>query len=536
MPARLAKLRTAWIVLSYAGLLAAAFVSNLSRGLWEDGYFVIRFARNFWHHGCFAWNESDGPVYGMTSQTLQLLGTALYALDASHVVILLHAALTAAALATLFTIGWTLKRHGAFPIGLIPAALALSLPLLLELLTSGLETTLALWVVALTIVVTLELVDGHCRPTHAALASLLVYWTRPDAILVPLVALGFLGLRHKRRILTTYALIGLGLTASWTLFYFYYGTALPLPFYIKTHGISAQTASHLAIFAPEKTKNALQAGFLTLPFFYVALHARSRRTLALLASGLALAGYHYVATIETMGHHSRFYLPALVPIWIAAALAYPAYLARRWLPATIAALFGYALAAYVLTKLDAAHRIDLMLDHTRYLPYLAGCACMLLAPRAKTWIAAALVGASFWAAAIFDYEFHGLRIEPDREILLHQIAPRRVFRGLARLRARVPVHVLFHTDMGAPGVLFPDARVVDLDGLLNAEITLHGARFEDLCTRDRPEAIFLPNETYRELRHTVLTSRCFQNYRTVDDDPSSPLRVRADLRAQYVRD
>jgi hypothetical protein len=55
---------------SFAGLVAAVFFSTLQRGLWEDGYFVQRFAAQFWRHGTFAWNASDGPVYGMTCATL----------------------------------------------------------------------------------------------------------------------------------------------------------------------------------------------------------------------------------------------------------------------------------------------------------------------------------------------------------------------------------------------------------------------------------------------------------------------------------
>ena len=534
MSPRAEKLFTAWIALSYTGLLAASWVSNLPRGLWEDGYFVIRFAHQLWNHGMFAWNPSDGPVYGMTSQTLQLLGAALYAVDAAHVVTLLRAALAASVLATLFTIGRMLKQAGAFPLGLIPATAALSLPLLLELLVSGLETTMALWVVALAIYLTLELFEGRVRPLSVALSHLLVYWTRPDAVVIPLVVLGLLGLQSRRRALITGGFVAAGLAVSLTLFYVYYGTALPLPFYIKTHGISVQTAAHLAVFAPEKTKNAVQAAFWVSPFVYIALHSTSRRTLALLASGFALAAYHYVATVETMGHHSRFYLPALVPLWIAASLAYPAYLGKRRNALTVALCAGYVLCFYGLSRVDAARRIDIWLSPGRYLPYLAACCIVLLVPRANPRLGAAVLRASFLAAAIVLHPVKHRQIETDRAILLRQIAPRRVFRGLARLHERIPVRALFHTDMGAPGLLFPEARVVDLDGLLNEDITLRGAHFQELCAADRPEAIFLPNESYPELRDEVLTSECFKDYRSVDDDPSSPLRIRADLHTRYV--
>src|SRR5687767_693584 len=55
-----------FLLVSFATLLSIVFLSTLSRGLWEDGYFLIRFARNFWRHGTLSWNVADGPVYGMT--------------------------------------------------------------------------------------------------------------------------------------------------------------------------------------------------------------------------------------------------------------------------------------------------------------------------------------------------------------------------------------------------------------------------------------------------------------------------------------
>src|SRR4051794_10849152 len=61
--------------------LAWVFASRIGQGIWEDGYFVKRFAYNYWHHGSFSWNTADGPLYGMTSQTLQVLGTLLYVIS-----------------------------------------------------------------------------------------------------------------------------------------------------------------------------------------------------------------------------------------------------------------------------------------------------------------------------------------------------------------------------------------------------------------------------------------------------------------------
>src|SRR5688572_342289 len=90
-----------FLLLAFAAVLAIVYLSKLSQGLWEDGYFVIRFARNFWRHGAFSWNVADGPVYGMTSQTLQVLGAALHAVTPKHLVLGLKAACCAALFAAL---------------------------------------------------------------------------------------------------------------------------------------------------------------------------------------------------------------------------------------------------------------------------------------------------------------------------------------------------------------------------------------------------------------------------------------------------
>jgi hypothetical protein len=75
--------------------------------------------------------------------------------------------------------------------------------------------------------------------------------------------------------------------------------------------------------------------------------------------------------------------------------------------------------------------------------------------------------------------------------------------------------------------------VVDLDGLLNEDITLRGARFEELCQADRPDAIYVPNEGYQQLRQEVLSSVCLRGYRAVAGGKKGQLRVREELAARY---
>ena len=221
--------------LGFAGALCVVYLSSVGDGLWEDGWFVERFAYNFWHHHTFSWNVADGPCYGMTSQTLQVVGTLLYVIAPGHLALALKAALFASLLVALIV----LARLAPDGDALLPCAVGLSLSLFLEVAQSGLETTFAVLSVALAIAV----IRKGTSPPKIAGVTLALYLTRPDAIVIPLVLL--LGQRREIRTRSLVA-VGVGLALLLGVFRLYYGTALPLPFYVKTHGLTSQSAYHVA--------------------------------------------------------------------------------------------------------------------------------------------------------------------------------------------------------------------------------------------------------------------------------------------------
>jgi hypothetical protein len=176
-------------------VLTWVYVSRLGSGLWEDGYFVKRFAYNYWHHGSFSWNVSDGPVYGMTSQTLQALGTLLYALAPEHVVLGLKACCCAALFATLpvlATLSARLTREatpGPMPldaresaVATLPCLVGLSSAVMIEAALTGLETALGLLAVALALLVIFRPVTGARHVLAVAVCAWAGYLTAPDAI------------------------------------------------------------------------------------------------------------------------------------------------------------------------------------------------------------------------------------------------------------------------------------------------------------------------------------------------------------------
>src|SRR6185436_19792482 len=58
---------------------------------------------------------------------------------------------------------------------------------------------------------------------------------------------------------------------------------------------------------------------------------------------------------------------------------------------------------------------------------------------------------------------------------------------------------IVHSEIGLPGVMFPEWRVIDVTGLANPSIVEQRFDFEALCRHDRPEFVFRPHPTHRAL-------------------------------------
>jgi hypothetical protein len=68
--------RLAWMGLCVAGAVFALHtLGQMAVDPWDDALFFKRFALNTLDHGVAAWNLSDGPVHGNTTQLFQLLST-----------------------------------------------------------------------------------------------------------------------------------------------------------------------------------------------------------------------------------------------------------------------------------------------------------------------------------------------------------------------------------------------------------------------------------------------------------------------------
>jgi len=299
----------------------------------DDAFFFVRYAHNFLETGVFAWNRGEGPVYGNTSQLYQIMVTLVYWLTDRNVVLSVSLAAGVGALAYLVALPWTYvvsrpqldPRLRFFVCAYLIVLIAFDGQLIL-LVGAGMETTWAMTLVALSLLATFRVQNGHLGWNAIALNAAtiaLVYAIRPDATLLAMAApaglVVFAGTRQERLAGIKICLLALVLVlAIMGLCFLYYGDAVPLAFTAKSTPLSA---------LPTQERDE----YLGSPWWYLqttalewhvpetalALAALAMfRSLSPVLRGAALGMlvfvlYHGFFVLPIMGYFGRFYAPML---------------------------------------------------------------------------------------------------------------------------------------------------------------------------------------------------------------------------------
>jgi hypothetical protein len=528
--------RSAGAAAACHGLALASFgLAHVDREPYDDGHFFKRFAVNALDHGVLAWNLDEGPVYGSTSQVFQLLAVLVTAVTRDHYMLLTRV-LAACCLLLGFLV---MRRATADRDGGVSAALAFCSPALLFPLLSGMETALTVLGIALVLEWTCpERPARHGAPGAAFVV--LVYLIRPDAALLVLPPWLFAQYSATRRLpLREVALLAALLAAALAVLRWYYGNALPLPFYAKQAAFSPYDAHFIAISKEVGLQRFAVFLLCAAPLLLAGLLRRDRVNLVLLGTAFVFVGYHLVATIDVMGMHGRFFVPAMPLLVLASARGLQQPLGPG--TARAAALLvgvAYAALAILLWTGDALptkfvlDRIPRVLQAVLVVASFALFASVAL-PRIRRHLALG-VPLALALGALTLVQPAAIRALSDEDFLALHTSRYTVYRGLDVLRACFGprIHV-YHSEVGLPGLRFQEGKVTDLAGLLSPAWLFRRTSFDAECTREKPEAIFLPHKNYVALNREILGSRCIADYERVVAKSSSPLHVRRDLLPRF---
>lgn len=541
------RVRPAW---RHAAALLVALAYLLLTGLdaspYDDSFFFKRIAlHSLAGHG-FSWNVTDGPVHGLTSQLFGLLAVPLTSVWPNHFVLASKLGL-AASFAALVALSVRFAARAGVP---APAAgvlllLAFGTPLALLEPHTGMETSFCLAVLAVALA---PIAQGAERANSAgesaahdfgcALLTALVYTCRPDAALLPALSFVVLQRRNRASLLRYGGLLALLMMGLWAIFRAYYGSALPLSFYAKTAGLSVFDRELRHAGVPGKIQHLLTFAAFSAPLAWLALRSGEARARALLVASAAFIAYQALLTNEIMGYRARFYMPAVVSLALAALLGWQKARARIRPTEAISAWLVWAASVFAAYALGSVERGRSALEGVPFGAYavaliLGVLLCDALRPtprlsaRGATWASIGALG--FGAACLHAPRWPHASLA-DAAFLRRASAEVTTTRGLFEVaRCIAGPQTLYHSEIGVPGLVLPDWRVVDLVGLMSKELAQHRPPFDEYCLRDRPAVLFLPHKNYRALNEEIRESACLREYTLAVADSSSPLYIRSDL-------
>lgn len=290
----------------------------------------LRYARHLLEGNGLSWNIDQGPEFGLTSLVYLILTLPAFAATARTSALALS---LCSVLFGLCFVGLALRLGSAQARGqarlfrmvnvlFVAICLAAAAPDLAAHFTSGMDTTLAMLWVALTLHVFQGQLLNPSPKQGSALSILagLTFSVRPDALILvaPLVLFFVVQAEQssiRRRflpLLVFLTVILLQLLLAWC----YFGQMLPNPFFVKSGshygGVFQDFYQGLGV-------HYLLLFLSSLPWICAAFlaqlcfcrHSLSKVQMLLLGSAATFLAYHAAIVTPIMGFHARFLFPAL---------------------------------------------------------------------------------------------------------------------------------------------------------------------------------------------------------------------------------
>ena len=508
--------RIRWVAGIALALSCAVFALGAAARLsgyevWDDGLMFSRYAENLARDGQIAWNPAEfggKPTWGLTSLGHLAWVSVARALFRSFGGDALSWAVVSSWLAGwafLVLVLWAAWRRdrdvtSEARLGLLAwtaVCLAVGFHSVGAHFGTGMDTATALvWLVAFLILARrLEQRPDLRTAVLTSLVAGLMFFVRPDATLFPALVLlavvlsAFASLKAGRRdrsalVLTVGAASGAALLGGVTLLLarFYFGTWLPLPFYVKSghHYGDAFAAEYAGVAAMELGLFALA---FCLPLLAVLLDLlpsprRWWRALSAVEKGLAIAivgfgAYHLTQVAPIMGGGQRFYQPML-----------PALLWLSW-----GSVLRLRRGRFSNRK---AARMAVCFSVTALLAVSLG---------AETLRLRETLARESWPA---------LDLETAYQRRAHHYWP-----ALDVVATLPPEALVAATEVGLPGAMNPGKVVLDLAGLHDPDFALRGFSADRVFQTSgvearRPDVVYLPHPHYEEMLRELTEHPTFQ--------------------------
>lgn len=495
-----------FVALGFALLVRGAAFTGPLLAPWDDAYMYVRYLDNLRATGVLSWNPGGPGTYGLTAP-LYLLAVAPFRLllpdNASLALVLASGTCGFVFLGLLSLLivrglpradgGWRLPLLGVL------VALMVSIRPLAAHFTSGLDTTFAMAYLTgyLWLALRFEAAPGVARAGILGVVGGLAIGARPDLMLTTVMIPAVLSVMNPTPGARPMALLALGVTFAILAAWMATAAALvhspvPLPFFIK--GATS--------YGPTIRREFRFVGIEELVWFveshrlvFVAIVAglvfargswRERRPavdFALLVSCLGFMTYYAFFVLQILNDEQRFYQPIL-----------PAVL---WLFAraiqSLAARVPDGIRRPVLDWVDAQGAARVV---------MVGTVLGIMA------VPHELVDGSV-RAAIHLARGTSIRYEPLAQYRAFSAHSNWWYR-LDRFSTLPEDLVIATTELGMPSSLNPRKKIVDLSGLNTTELARGRSTVAQLIARDRPDLVYMPQPSYKEMIESMLADSAFR--------------------------
>jgi hypothetical protein len=473
------------------GLLLFVFtLLKIRDGLYfDDTFMFVRYAQNIIQYGNYGWNPHE-HTYGCTNipftyfvvllKTLridQLLGLSATLLLSSFFWALCSLALLYKIMNDLM--GDRLGTHRWLLI-LYTATLAIA-PVFAYNIITGMDTTFSLFFNVLMIHFLFRYLrrSGPINLFLAAWFSYFIFLLRPDCGIysVFLPVLFFMDQKlQAKKIFSFYILLFLFFAVDTGIKYVYFGNPLPLPFYVKKGGFYLGYLSMSYWNTVQYSFDFLiDFGFLFIAFLLFCSR-RAMKKFLVFGIPLFLSIVYYFTVTQIMGFHSRYYLPSM-PFFV------------------IGTIYGFS------------EMKTISMDYRKLVLPLVYCIFILFlqfaAPVYEIYVQekSRMESAAFTMPVLTENRLHCKALGYKEGIAMME----------KLLQLLPPDATVAATEYGYLSVKVPGLKFLDLCGLHNADMALHG--YNDRFLKDwNPVLIWMPPGDYTSLRYAIATGAYFREH------------------------